>query len=100
LQGETEDSLGQYFDINFDGTDTTISVSSNDVNTNPSNTYKGTTIVLEDTQLEGITHEGDLTASEVETVINTLYDEGALIITEDTSIDATSTTTSIDDTTI
>ncbi|MEG3755583.1 VCBS domain-containing protein, partial [Psychromonas arctica] len=97
LQGETEDSLGQYFDISFDGTDTTISVSSNDINENPNNTYKGTTIVLEDTQLDGITHEGDLTSDEVETVINTLYDEGALIITEADSGEVSTSSAGIDD---
>ncbi|WP_298943670.1 VCBS domain-containing protein, partial [uncultured Psychromonas sp.] len=97
LQGETEGDLGKYFDISFDGTDTTLSVSSNDINANPYDTYKGTTIVLEDTQLDGVTHTGSLTADEVETVINSLYDSGALVITE-TVVDTGTTTPTIDTT--
>ena len=92
LQDESQSTLSNYFDINFDGNDTTLTVSSTG---NGSNT---TTIVLEDTQLEGVTHTGNLTDSEVEIVVNTLYDEGALIITDAVAPEVTSP--AIDDTVI
>ncbi|WP_236546714.1 beta strand repeat-containing protein [Psychromonas sp. L1A2] len=97
LQGETEGDLGKYFDISFNGTDTTLSVSSNNLNENPFNTFKGTTIVLEDTQLDGVTHDGALSEDEVETVINSLFDSGALVITE-TVVDTGTTAAAIDTT--
>ncbi|TEW55381.1 type I secretion C-terminal target domain-containing protein, partial [Psychromonas sp. RZ22] len=84
LQGETDTSLGQYFDISFEDGNTTINVSSYDMNdiANQYQNYKGTTIVLENTQLDGIEHEGKLNTSEVETVINKLYEDGGLIISD------------------
>ncbi|WP_417698433.1 VCBS domain-containing protein, partial [Psychromonas sp.] len=91
LQGETESTLSEYFEISFDGIDTTLNVSSTESGENVA------TIILEDIQLEGITHDGELSSSEVETVINTLYEEGALIISDNTDIDTSSSTSSLDD---
>ena len=92
LQDESQSTLSNYFDINFDGNDTTLTVSTTE------NGFNSTKIVLEDTQLEGVTHTGNLTDSEVEIVVNTLYDEGALIITDAVAPEVTSP--AIDDTVI
>uniref|UniRef100_UPI002629E2E0 VCBS domain-containing protein n=1 Tax=uncultured Psychromonas sp. TaxID=173974 RepID=UPI002629E2E0 len=84
LQGESENTLGDYLDFSFDGKDTTIT------------TYKDggdsptQTIVLEDTQLEGIETEGQVSGGDKEIVINNLLNDGALII-GDTIIENTST---------
>ena len=99
LQGETGNTLSEYLEISFDGENTTIKVSSNDINADPDNSYKGTTIVLEDTDLDGLMSKGPLTDAENAEVVNSLYNKGALIITEaidpvatgadETSLDAT-----------
>ncbi|RBW42472.1 hypothetical protein DS885_15270, partial [Psychromonas sp. B3M02] len=96
LQDESAGTLSNYFDISFDGNDTTLTISSTE------NGYDNTTIVLEDTKLEGMNDSttGNLSDNEVEIVINTLYDEGALIITDDATTDVTSSTASLDDPTL
>ena len=89
LQGESENTLGDYLDFSFDGKDTTITTYKEGGN---APTQK---IVLEDTQLEGIDtdgvdSQGNVPDADKEIVINNLLNDGALII-GDTVIENTST---------
>ncbi|MBB1273984.1 Ig-like domain-containing protein, partial [Psychromonas sp. SR45-3] len=88
LQGESENTLGDYLDFSFDGKDTTITTYKEG---GDSPTQK---IVLEDTQLEGIDTGGldslgNVSDTDKEIVINNLLNDGALII-GDTIVENTS----------